>query len=56
VGIERRQLLDVLLDQLGDLEQERLPFGRLPLAPRTGEGLRAAATARSMSSLSPSAT
>ncbi len=39
VGVERRQFLDVLLDQLGELEQERLPFGRLPLAPRPREGL-----------------
>jgi hypothetical protein len=39
VGVERRQLLDVLLDQVGELQQHGLPLGRLPLAPWAGECL-----------------
>jgi hypothetical protein len=39
VGVERRQLLDVLLHEVGEPQQEELPLGRLPLAPRPVEGL-----------------
>ena len=36
--IELRQFLEILLDQIGELQQQRLPFERLDLAPRPFEG------------------
>ena len=37
-GVELRQLLEILLDEVGELEQQVLPLERLDLAPRPFEG------------------
>jgi len=36
--VELRQLLEILLDEIGELEQQALPLERLDLAPRPFEG------------------
>ncbi len=37
-GVELRQFLEILLDEIGELEQQGLPLERLDLAPRSLEG------------------
>ena len=37
--VQRRELLDIALHQIGELQQDGLPLRRLELAPRAVEGL-----------------